>query len=389
MEGKPLRLVVKPESQEEAIKRLKPFIDDAPGEQGALRERVRDILSTRFVWADALAVERSNWFRSAYIVCFLLAALLVAVALLGVFVHDWFHDNDAAMLGFKALLALVELLLIVYIASVVIIGRKSRWQQRWVEYRALAELLRSTPFLAYLGEHGYVHRTHDLEPASSTWFLWYLRATIREVGLPYAVLDGTYQNQLLLAVETHIIDGQLAYNKDTAATLAAMHRRLHVIGDLCFLATGAIVGLFLLSYLVYFFGGLCAGRPVAELVGWDHHAALALSKIDLSGPYAWFEKLGHLLFDLKSYVTFLAALLPALGAAVFGIRETGDFEGFAKRAQRTAEKLEQVKHDVAKAKRKLALESTTAALLASAQILSDDVGAWQSIYGRKQLGLPA
>ena len=121
----------------------------------------------------------------------------------------------------------------------------------------------------------------------------------------------------------------------------------------------------------------------------DHHAPLVLSKMYLFGPAPWFEKLGHVLFVLKSDITFLAALLPALGAAVFGIRETGDFEGFAKRAARTAEKLEQVRHDIAKAKRRLALESTTAALLTTARVLSDDVGAWQSVYGRKQLGLPA
>ena len=389
MEGSGLRWVVTAEPRQQAQARLEPFVGDSPMEAGALRDRVRGILAPRYAWADSLAVERSNWYRSAYIVCYLLAALLVAVALVGVFAHDIFHDNGAAMLGGKAALVLVELVLIGYIFGVVRKGRKFRWQERWVEYRALAEMLRSLPFLSYVGEHGYIQRSHDLEPASSAWFLWYLRATIRQLGLPNAQIDGAYQNKVLRAVEKHVIDDQLGYNERTAATLARMHRLLHVVGDRCFLLTGIVLGVFLLVYVIYLLGGLGHGRSIGELIGWDHGRALDLAKVDLCGAHPWFEKVGRLLFLVKSFVTFTAALLPALGAAVFGIRETGDFEGFATRAARTAERLEQIKVDFAKARQKLALESTAATLLATAEVLTEDVGAWQSVYGRKQLNLPA
>jgi hypothetical protein len=387
VEGKKLRRVIKPPTPQEAQSQLEPFIAATPAQAGALRERVRRFLAPRYAWADQLAIERSNWYRSAYINCYLLAALLVAVALFGVFVHDIFEHNDRAMLAYKAALVVFELLLIWLIFRIVRRGRRFRWQERWVEYRALAEMFRSVPFLAYLGEHGYIQRSHDFEPASSAWFLWYLRATIREIGLPSAVLNGTYQNDLLIAVEKHVIDDQLGYNKGTATALARMHRLLHVFGDFCFILTGILLGVFFAAYIVYLAGEFCAGKSIADLIGW-HHGSPALGTIELCGASPWSEKLGHVLFVSKSSVTFFAALLPALGAAVFGIRETGDFEGFAKRAARTAEKLGELKHDVAKARRKLALDSTTGTLLATAQVLSEDVGAWQSVYGRKQLNLP-
>jgi hypothetical protein len=387
VEGKNLRLRIKPPSRGDAERDLDSFIDATPPQAAPFRDRVREILAPRYAWADQLAIERSNWYRSAYINCYLLAALLVAIALLGVFVHDIFGHNEAAMLATKSALVLIELGLIAVIFWIVKKGRQFRWQGRWVEYRALAEMFRSVPFLAYVGEHGNVQRSHELEPASSGWFLWYLRATIRELGLPSAVLDDAYQKKLMDAVMTDVIDGkygQLKYNEDTAATLAHMHHRLHVFGDFCFILTAMLLGIFLAAYAVYIAGEWYAGKPLLELIGW-HSAHEAGS----TGPQSWQEALGHLLQVLKSYVTYLAALLPALGATVFGIRETGDFEGFSKRAAHTAEKLAEVKRDMEKPRRSLTLDTTAVTLLATAQVLSEDVGAWQSVYGRKQLGLPA
>lgn len=328
--------------------------------------RIRDILLPRYAWADALAIEQSHRYRSAYIGCYLLAILLAAIALMGVFTHDFFEEsNHDGMLVYKAVLVACELALILLIVYLVWLGTKRRWQERWMEYRALAEMLRSARFLSLLGEHGYIQRSHDLEPASSAWFLWYMRATTRELGLPYAELDSGYQNKVLLAVETHVIDDQLAYNEPTSRSLASMHHRLHTIGNVCFFLAAAVLFAFLAASAVYGLGALC---------GCDAH---------------WRHALGHALVVVKSGVTFLAAFLPAVGAALYGIRETGDFQGFSERATRTARKLEQLKFAVGPAKRKLRLESTTALLLATARILSEDLGAWQSVYGRKQLNLPA
>ncbi len=43
------------------------------------------------------------------------------------------------------------------------------------------------------------------------------------------------------------------------------------------------------------------------------------------------------------FTTFCAVFLPALSAALASIRETGDFEGFALRSERTAQALEELR----------------------------------------------
>jgi hypothetical protein len=383
-EGSRLRFVIRPDTPEQAKSYVSSFINATPTEAGGLRAGVEDLLLTRYVWADALAVERSNWYRSAYINCFLLAALLVFIALVGVFVHGYFVENHAAVLTTKAVLVLIELAVIARIIYVVIIGRRRRWQAKWVEYRALAEMLRSVLSLSFIGEHGYIQRGSDLEPASSGWFLWYLRATIREIGMPSALINSTYQNELLLAVEKHVIDDQIAWNRKTATTLSRMHHVLHLTGDLCFLVTVVVLVAYLALYGYYVVGGYAAGFSVQELLFGQHHSAAAH---DTAAAHRH-EAFTHFLSWCTNFVTFFAALLPAAGAAVLGIRETGDFDGFAKRAARTADKLEEVKQDVAVAKQKLMMDTTTSVLLQTAQILSEDLGAWQSIYGRKRLNLP-
>ena len=95
-----------------------------------------------------------------------------------------------------------------------------------------------------------------------------------------------------------------------------------------------------------------------------------------------------MLYHVRSWVTFAAALLPTAGAVLGGIRESGDFERFAAQSAKTAGALEELKGEVAQAKRKLKLDTTLEVLLSTAQVLTEDLAAWQSVYGRKRLDLP-
>jgi hypothetical protein len=185
--------------------------------------------SQRYFWADALAVYLANVYRSAYIIVYLLSAFAVALGLGGFFSHA-FSMNTA--LAFKGTLAFFELILIFGIIRIVRIGRLKRWHQRFLEYRTLAEMLRDVRFLAYVGENGRILRTNELDPGS--WFLWYLRATIRELGLPSAVLDGTYQRAHLTTVEEHAVESQIDYHRRNAMTLDKMDYIIHRVGDACF-----------------------------------------------------------------------------------------------------------------------------------------------------------
>jgi hypothetical protein len=387
-EGKPVRFEIPPETNEGYIARWEPLGEDGPP-VGDLRDRIAGVLRPRFAWADALAVDFSHRYRTAYFNSYLLAACAVAIALLGVFGHDWFQAPES-QLAFKVMLAAIELAVILTIVGMVVLGRRRRWQEKWIEYRALAELLFNARFLAYLGEHGRAHRMGNLETASSAWFLWYLRVTIREIGLPNAQLDGTYQRALLNTVGKHVIADQRVWHEANASALHRMHRKLHKSADMCFILTVILLVAFLAGWMI--FGGvmiLFDGKEFGDLIGGAHDGGVelksALSNVDAS----FAEKLGGWLLRLKDYVTYLAAFLPALGAALAGIRETGDFEKVSERSTKTAASLQELQDEVARARRSLSLDETGDILLSTAQALAEDLSAWQSVYGHKRLELPA
>ena len=97
-----------------------------------------------------------------------------------------------------------------------------------------------------------------------------------------------------------------------------------------------------------------------------------------------------LLLATKPFVTFLSAGLPALGAAVAGIRVHGDFEASIRRSARTLDQLAELTDDYASAANDDAdLDDTAELLIATARVLSEDIAAWQDLYGRKRLTLPA
>ena len=208
----------------------------------------------------------------------------------------------------------------------------------------------------------------------------------RELGLPSrACSTSSYQNKLLLAVETHVIDDQLDYNKPTAMSLARMHHCLHNDRQyLLFSSTDRrCSSAFLAAYVVYL--SVCGQvrhwwlaptthRRCPSLVG-------AIRDSESSALRCSAEELRHVPRRApagRSARRSSASARPAISRAS------------AKRAARTAEKLQrdQVRHQ-SRPDASSQLESTTATLLATAQVLSEDLGAWQSVYGRKQLNLPA
>jgi len=286
--------------------------------------------------------------------------VVVGIALVGVFFH--FNDDWQHALGMKAALVFLELIIIMLIVRKFTTGRSHRWHERWLEYRALAEMLRDSLFLAYLAEYGRIQRTNVLKSPSSTWFLWYLRATVRELGLPSVVLDGTYQDALLAAVNDHVLSGdrgQIQYHRDNAAALRRMNRWLRGATDICFGLTLAV----LVAFLVVFPFAVGDAPRLPFLMG---------------GPA----------LALASAVTFSAAFFPALGSAIAGIRETSDFENFGRRSVQTVVALENLADDLKEARVLVSIDETSNVLFSTAQILTEDLAAWQSIYGGKRLNLP-
>jgi len=380
---RPLRFRIPPDDFGAYERPWAKFIKDA-ADAGRLDTKVKDTLLPRYMWADALAVERSHWYRAAYFNSYLLAAVTVFVALAGIFTYELFDAHEPRLI-YKAALVTVELGLISIIIRIVRRGWHSHWQETWVEYRALAEMLRGTRTLAYLGLNGGIQRPGALEPASSAWFLWYFRATIRELGLPNALLDEAYLRRQLKTVRRHVIKDQLRYHMPNIATSQKMHRWIKLVRDWSFILTAVVLAAFLLGYVLFVIGMLAAGHPLFAVLGWVEGANVLPH--DMNHAHGA-ETLGVFLYKSKSYVTFLAAFLPALGAAFAGIQETGDFEGLALRSAKTANALQEICKRIRQIIRQPTLETTGAVFLSTAEVMTEDLGAWQSVYGRKHLGLP-
>ncbi len=339
------------------------FLATAPDADN-LRKRLRNVLLTRFIWVDTLAVHFSHLYRSAYVFAYLLSACAVFIALGGLF------NGGGDPLRAKVWLVGLELFVIGVILAMVLIGRWLLWHERWLDYRALAENLRHGRFLAFVSEFGRIHSAEPRgEQREPPWFLWYIRATMREIGLPNATLDGTYQWRLLNATLTHEIEGptgQIDYHRANSTSAERIDNLLHRSGVGCFIATFAILLAFLLTYGVE--------RMLEGVHGWEAHRL-------------WMH---NALSCAKPWVTLFAAGLPALGAALAGIRVQGDFESSRERSLAMLAQLDRLAEDYRTAEsRRIDLEDTAKLLIDTAQTMSGDVDAWQELYGRKRLTLPA
>lgn len=383
------RLRLKTRGLAECSEDWRGFLEEMP-EGGDFRKRIEALLLPRFAAADAQATHFAHAYRSAYVLCYLFAVLAIAFALIGVLpigpgelggdplqlfeTGSFSYLYSELALLFKAGLVACEFVLILAVILLVHYGKKGRWHERWLDCRALAEMLRHLRFLAPVAESANHQFQREASEHGSEWVLWYLRATIRELGCPNALLDATYQRRILRATEHAEIDGQILWHGDNQRTLKHLHHRLQAIGDVCFGATAVMLLLFLVGFVVWL-----ALRFGVEAV------------TDAPSPWAATRaaELLDLLHRAKPFLIVFAALLPAIGAAVAGIRFTGDFEGYADRSMLTASELIVLKSRYARAVDSLELDKTAAILIETARLMGEDIDGWQSLYTRKRLALPA
>lgn len=343
---RPLRLTIPTESEASMVANFAQFVDQAPA-AGTLSQRLKDVLAPRHAWADALAVQFSHLYRNAYVLAYLLSAAAVLIAVIGAYVE---HPI------LKLVLVALELFVIVAIIQLVRYGGRNAWHQRWIDYRLVAESLRYARFLAYVSEFGLINRK-DL--TNQPWTIWYIRATLREIGLPGATLDRTYQRPLLQSVLAREVREQRHWQESNTDAMAKVDHFLHRSAERCF---------------HYTFGALCIG--LVGLVG-----------IILLLP----EHQEHTVLKLaKPWLLLFAAGLPALGAALAGIRVQGEFEDYKERSEHMVAELNELEATYeSQLTQQPQLDRTADILIETARVLSEDLAAWQELYGRKQLNLPA
>ena len=306
---------------------------------------------------DALAVRYADATRSSYIAIALLGAIAVLIGLLTLLVPD----KIAVETKINALL-LEGIVLAVAAYYFFRPAHDGRWHQRVIEYRAIAELLRHARFVYMLGAADRLERTADRswrEP--DAWVGWYLRAMLRDLGFPSARLDADYRRTVLDAFRHAELDGkdaQIAYNKSLAERFVMIDERL-----------GRLV------QLAFWFTVLAAIAGVALLV------PLA--------AFGWFDWPGHgaahaALDVLKPCFTVVMAFVPALIAAVHGIRFQMEFRNTAERANATWRELVEISGVLKQTEgtlrgRKYSLYYVRAAN----EAMAADLAGWSSVYRGK------
>lgn len=256
-----------------------------------------DTLRPYYAWPDKLADRYADAYRSAFVVAFGLAAFAVAMALGSIGLHLAPHGIG------ELLFAGLELLAIGLILFIVFRGRHRQWHRRWLDYRLLAEMVRHLRLVAHLGSQRATplapeHLTSYGDPGIS-WMAWYARAVERSLGLPSAVIDRDFLTHSLDDV-IRLLEGQIRFHQTTFERCERIEHRLHL----------AEVTLLVLTLVC------CAQHMMQGLL------------------HDWPQLPGHLL-------TFFCGVFPAMGAALAGINNQGEFRRLARRSRSMHARLSQ------------------------------------------------
>ena len=303
---------------------------DAPCAQEAAVARV----ASAYGWADALGVRYGQVFRGAYTENFVFAALAVLAGVAAIFVSEFLEGESWP-------LALVEIVLLAFVFGNTRFGQKRDWHTRWRESREVAERLRAAETLWNVALPSLAFHSNE-----ATWTGWYSRAQMRGLGLT----GGTFNADRLEETKQKLIgvvESQCAYHTRSAGLMRRVDQRIETLGSLLF---GLAALCAIMSFAISFFA-----------IDLQHHWNLLL--------------LG------------LTAALPALGAATFGIRLIGDFEGVADRDERTAASLsgilDALKHD------QLTLASLRSRTRSVADVMLGDLSHWRTTTETRKLVEPA
>lgn len=284
-------------------------------------------LGRAFEWWDTAAVRAAQAFRSAVIVNFALAALAVVLAATSLLVGH-----------LKWAFVLAEVVTILSLLANNWAAGRNRWQERWLESREVAELLRVISLLRIVGIGRGISNPSEGGPSG-----WYAGAYARVSPLESIDLSDPATAAVPLLAE---LRSQAAWNEATAVRLRLASHRIERFGEALFLAV------------------------LVAALGW---LGLNLARPDVA-------------YDLRYVLTAITAGLPALATASYGIRIILDFEGIAERSQAIASGLNRLIDGWQAAPH----NATTLQDFArrAADIMLGDVAAWRLLAESRRLTIP-
>lgn len=346
---------------------------DAPERSpSAIEMWVNSRLRPHFAWADRLADLYADKYRSAFTLVYALAAMAVLLALLPIAAKELLVEGDSWSVGFAWSEGVTVLALLAFLRT----GRARRWHDRWLDYRLLAELVRELRILLPLGggrptPRQPAHRSAYGDPVQS-WMFWHLRGIARETGLPNARLSSEHLAQSVAYLREVVSGvsatpgGQIRFHQDTARMSARIHRRLHRATVVAFgLTVACVAGHLLLDAFPDAMPAVFSRLPGLE---W----------------WAW----------LKPAFWVGTAFLPAVGAAVAGLMNQGEFARTAKRSEAMAARFAELDRELEVLEHRInSLERVQSAKIAdvaarAAQLMVDEVLDWRVVYLHRPLEQP-
>ena len=322
-----------------------------------LEDWVNRRLRPHYGWADKRGDMYADAYRSAYVLTYLLSATAVFIALL---------PMAAGLEGPREIVCVaIEFVILFAIVLLLVVGRRRHWHERWMEYRLLAELIRQIRFLVPLGggrpfppvpiHHGVY------EDLNQTWMYWHMRAIARATGIPSAKVTPDYVHDCLryLADVVDGPDGQLNFHRTTETRSNRIGHRLHTASTALFVLT-------IVSIAIHLSLGLSGSAPIPSWI-----------------PVG-FISLHHAAID--RWLVLTAATLPALGAALSGTANQGEFARLAKRSAAMGDAFEQFAGQIKSLqgdgdKQRSALKLSQVVPLASkiGEVMVDEVADWRVV----------
>lgn len=291
-----------------------------------------DLIERAFCRSDRLASHYAQTFRSGHVFNF---TLMATAALIGVSGFLW--------PGHQLALAVAEFCVAVLVIANTMIGTRRQWQRRWLDYRQLAERLRPLRSLLLLGIAAPDRSGSATDPVPRRWVDWYAAGIWRALGCPAGTIRPDAVAPLVSAIRTHEIESQVDYNARAAQQAETLDRRLGKVFSFLFGAT------------VFVSGAVVVGRWLAA--DWvDAH---------------------------QDWLSLVAAGMPAIATAIFGIRSQGDFGGSAQRSQATAQTLTAIAGHLDDQKDDLARSADLVEQAARAMLA--DLDEWRTVLKRSEL----
>jgi len=255
----------------------------------------------QLVRADILALRFQRLHHGTGSLIYILAALAIFVAAFqSLFIPD------------RPLILIFELVLLLMVLAIFLLGQRQRWHNKWLDYRFLAERLRSALFMALVNAGMTPSRRPRQLPLAFPAKAWMVAAfsTVWIQRPRFKIDDSVLSWELRDFIVRAWIDDQILYHKG----ISSRYYRRHQYMVLASFASFALTIIFVLLYVV-----------LRELSGVSHGTFINASGL-------------------------MASFLPAVAASITAIRTHRDYLRNSRLSAGMARYLEEMKVQTEKAK---------------------------------------